>query len=205
MVTLVLVAHPDDEVIGLGGTIARIAKEDEVVVVIFSYGEKFPFWMKREEVIRRRVRESKRACEIIGAKEPIFLGLKDLKLAQGESRRALLELMQRYSPRRIFFHSTYDAHPDHLAVNSIVNELLEELNFSPEIYTFEINLWNWWVLREPRVIFDISETFGKKLEALSQFKSQALLMALLKPLIILRAIYYGRKSGYKYGECFYSR
>ena len=54
MTVLVFSAHPDDEVIGLGGTIKKISKNEDVITIIFSYGDKFPFWRNYDKVMRIR-------------------------------------------------------------------------------------------------------------------------------------------------------
>lgn len=46
---MVFCAHPDDEVLGAGGTIAKYAREGKkVIAVIFSYGESSHPWMKKK-------------------------------------------------------------------------------------------------------------------------------------------------------------
>ena len=56
MVIMVFAAHPDDEVIGAGGTIAKYAREGrQVVSVIFSYGEGSDPASEPENIIQKRV------------------------------------------------------------------------------------------------------------------------------------------------------
>ena len=65
MTTLVFAAHPDDEVLGAGGTIAKLSREGEdIISVIFSYGEGSDPLKEPESLIQERVKESKRSLWI---------------------------------------------------------------------------------------------------------------------------------------------
>ena len=78
---MIICAHPDDEVLGMGGTIAKYASEGKrVVAVIFSYGENSHWWLKKKNTVEMRVAETKAAGKILGIHETIFLGLKDFDL-----------------------------------------------------------------------------------------------------------------------------
>lgn len=203
MTVLVCAAHPDDETIGLGATIAKIAKEEEVISVIFSYGEKFPPWIKKDILIKKRIEEALNAGKILGIKKTYFLGEKDLEFHP--SIKTLSEIMRKHKPNKIFYHSNFDIHPDHLAVNRAVEKVLK-LNgdLKPEIYNFEVNLIKF-RYSSPYIIFDVSDTFHLKMKALNEFKTQKIIVGLLKPFLLLKAKYFGMKFGYKYAECFTSK
>ena len=63
---LILCAHPDDQIIGVGGTIAKYVKEGKSVrVVEFSSGQKSISWLKEEVMKQRRKKESMRQINII--------------------------------------------------------------------------------------------------------------------------------------------
>jgi len=206
MTTIVCVAHPDDEAIGPGGTIAKLSQEEDVIVVCFSYGQSWPFWKNEQEVIKMRVRESRLAGEILGIKEKFFLGMNDGNIEQEydvKKRETLKGIFQKYKPDKVFFHSIQDAHPDHLAVNKAVNEIISKMKI--DVYTFEINLWNWFQQKTPRVVFDVSDVWVRKVRAMNQFKSQKLFVKPFGALVTLKAYYYGKKIGSKYAEVFYKR
>jgi LmbE family N-acetylglucosaminyl deacetylase len=216
MTTLVCSAHPDDEVIGVGGTIAKLAKKEKVIVLIFSYGggsifglsDRITSWpplMTEERLTRRRVKESLRADEILGVKETIFLGLKGNlpKEFRLEQKEKILDLINKHKPNKIFFHSVKDGHPDHLAVNKVMRDVINRLKKKPQVFTYQINLFDF-SKKEPKVIYDVSEEYRTKIRALNAFKSQRLWMYLLEPLIILKGIYSGRSRGSKFAEYFYA-
>lgn len=206
MTSLVCVAHPDDAVLGLGGTITKLSENEDVVIVYFSYGQSWPFWKDEQEVIKTRVRESKLAADFLGVKDKFFLGMHDGKIEKEfdvKKRETLKNIFKKYKPDKVFFHSIQDAHSDHLAVNRAVNEVISKMEIRK--YTFEVNFWDWFQLRSPRVVFDVSDAWGKKMRALSQFKSQRFFVKMFGALVTLKAFYYGRKIGCKYAEVFYKR
>jgi len=215
MTVLVCAAHADDEVIGVGGTIAKLAeKGEEVVVVIFFYGVNFiarltswPILMPEDELIKIRVKESKEAGKILGVHKTIFLGMRgynpELEFDM-DKKKTLLNLIKKYNPDKVFFHSIKDGHRDHRFVNKVMFEILDELENKPEVYTYQINLFDF-SERDPKVIYDVSKTYKKKFRALECFKSQILWTALLKPMILLKGIYFGKKHNMKFAEYFYPR
>lgn len=83
MATLVFVhAHPDDEAIATGGTMARAAAEGHTVVLVVAthgeLGEPVPGVLKPgEELWERRVAETHRSADILGVSEVHFLGYRD--------------------------------------------------------------------------------------------------------------------------------
>src|SRR3954464_1255431 len=83
MATLVCFhAHPDDECIATGGTMAKAAKDGHrVVLVVATKGEhgEVPdgFLADGEALWERRVRETHASAEILGAQRVEFLGYVD--------------------------------------------------------------------------------------------------------------------------------
>ncbi|MFC1755423.1 PIG-L deacetylase family protein, partial [Thermoproteota archaeon] len=142
---MVLCAHPDDEILGPGGTIARYAQEGkEVIAVIYSYGEGGNWWLKKGYTQDLRVKESSRAGEIIGISGTVYLGLKDLSLKQEIENPEVLdqieEVIKEYGPMRIFTHSEDDiVYPDHKAVHDSVVTVLKRMKYKGDVYAF--NIW----------------------------------------------------------------
>ena len=70
MRVLVIAPHPDDEIIGVGGTIAKRAKDgDEVYVCVVTKG-KSPLF--NDEFIEQGRKECRKADKKLGVKETIF-------------------------------------------------------------------------------------------------------------------------------------
>lgn len=203
---LIFAAHADDPEIAMGSTIAKYAKEGKkIITVIFSYGEMSSPWLRKDLIIKERVGEAKRIGKFIGSSETIFLGLRDRNLAEDiekyNIRKKVSNLIKKYKPNIVFTHSNKDHHKDHKDVSNLVRDCLDEINKNISLLVFEV--WN--VVNEdhPRIYEDVSETFGKKIEAMKKFKSQkAFIFTLLVP-VWVRAKMIGLLNGYKFGERFY--
>ena len=77
---LVVAAHPDDEVLGCGGTIAKLSKRGFKVNVIFiSDGVSSRSMTKKKYLkqLRNRQKSCLRTCKILGLTKPIFYNLPD--------------------------------------------------------------------------------------------------------------------------------
>ncbi len=209
MTILVFAAHPDDEVIGAGGTIAKYAKEGkQIISIVFSYGEGSDPTKEPESLIRERVKESKKAGDIIGTKEVIFLGLSDINfkkdVAQPSTKKKVMDILQRYKPDKIYTHSQDDLHPAHRETGKLVKQVLDELKLRAEVYAFTVSVPIKFVKRDmPRAYTDITKTFPLKLRALQAFKTQKHLLSFyFIPLVRLRAWLDGFKTRTKYAEQF---
>jgi LmbE family N-acetylglucosaminyl deacetylase len=66
---LVICAHSDDQIIGVGGAIAKYAKEGyDIQTIVMSFGEGVKPHIRREVISRTRIKEAQRADKIIGGK-----------------------------------------------------------------------------------------------------------------------------------------
>jgi len=207
---LIFCAHPDDEVIGAGATIAKYAKEDKnIFVIIFTYGESSNPILKKRITIETRIKESKEIGKSLGCKETIFLGVPEgkisKKLEDNSFLNKLASLIKKYNPTKIFTHTSSDIfHPDHTSVNKVITKIVDSLDKKYNLYTFPI--WNplRFLKREnPRLFVDVTKTFQKKIEAMKLFESQKMFTYPLLPLVYLRAKIHGLESNYKYAEKFY--
>jgi LmbE family N-acetylglucosaminyl deacetylase len=119
---LVLAPHPDDETIGAGGTLARLAAAGATVeVVVLTDGEATPgTGLEVAEAGRRRRQEAARACVHLGLAPPKFGGHPDGGLAQRQAELAgeLGALVPDLAPQAVFLPWFGDGHPDHRAVSA---------------------------------------------------------------------------------------
>lgn len=129
---LVLLAHPDDETFGPGGTIAKYAAEGaEVYLATATRGEEGmvgdPPLTDREHLGEVRAAELLGAAKILGVKEVTFLGFRDKGLAGTPRERivgkAVAEI-RKVRPHVIigFGPDGVSRHPDHIVMSEVALE-----------------------------------------------------------------------------------
>lgn len=115
MRTLVVAPHPDDETLGVGGTIARKSKEgnDLVWLIMTSISEK-DGW-DRDKVSERQV-EIQRVSEILGIQQVVQLSYPTTKLdlvPLPELISSISNVLSSCVPDEIFIPHPSDIHSDH--------------------------------------------------------------------------------------------
>lgn len=207
---LVFAAHPDDEVLGVGGTIAKnIKKGDEVNIIVFSYGEGSDPLLDPEYLTQKRIKESRRAAKLLGCYNIFFLGISDLKFLKGleepSTRKKVEDLLISFKPDRIFVHEPDDIHPAHRAVANFIKQLVGELKLKSQIFTYSISsIFKLAQHDQPRLYVNIDDVIELKKKALSLFKTQKKWLSIYyTPLILLKNWLSGPKIGCRYAEVFY--
>ena len=137
---MAIVAHPDDEVLGCGGTLARLAHEGHQVHVVYVTGGETSSGHKR-------LGESGAACEILGLEAPIHLGFDDQQLATGyhiELNEVIRDKVQELGPNIIYTHAREDLNSDHRRVHEAVMVACRPTRDCPvtELYTFCVSSWD---------------------------------------------------------------
>ena len=168
---LVLAPHPDDDIIGCGGTL-RIYRQagTEVTVVYMTDGRKGSFGTYDEEdLVLLRKDEAKRAAGIIGIDRLIFLDGKDSELSSTvDALKKMSDILNDLKPDAVFLPFLLDNHPDHMATNDIFVEASKIYSSDIMCYGYEV----WTPLTIPNCIVDITETISIKMTALGEHKSQ---------------------------------
>jgi LmbE family N-acetylglucosaminyl deacetylase len=131
---LAVLAHPDDESLGLGGTLAKYASEDvEVFVVTATLGERGRFQGIRpgepnhpgaEALAAIRERELREAAAILGVQEVSVLGYGDQHLDRADPHQAIRRIageLRRIRPDVVISFGPDGAygHPDHIAISQL--------------------------------------------------------------------------------------
>ncbi|MBT4174654.1 PIG-L family deacetylase [archaeon] len=203
---LIFCAHSDDEAIGMSGTIAKyVEQKKKVIKVVLSHGEMSHPHFQEKHVKKARKKETKKASEMIGIKETMYLGLKDASLKREINKpkveRQIKGIIKRFNPEKIYCTSAKDPHPDHRAVNKIVLQIVDTFRKKYPVYGYEV--WNIQDETHPRVYVDISGYMDQKLEYIKMFKSQWVFMFSLYLPALFRAKKFGAKNHCKYAERFY--
>lgn len=170
---LIIASHPDDEILGSGGTIRKlIANGYDVVTVILAKGRK-----EEEHHIQRF---TSLANSHLGIKEVLFLKLPNLRLNTiplHEITKEIEALLAKYKPEIIFTHHYGDLNQDHQVTFQAVMTAARPLpGKAPiEILCFETVSSSEWTQNtqdktfKPTYFVDISDTIGDKLQALRHY------------------------------------
>ncbi|HLN58761.1 MAG TPA: PIG-L family deacetylase [Thermoanaerobaculia bacterium] len=124
---LVLAAHPDDEILGAGGTLALNAAGVEAIRIwIATDGTRQEGAEPAADYGERRRDESRRAAKVLGLEPPLFGSLPDRELAAsaGALAAALDALILDFQPDLVFCPSPVEIHPDHRALAEVLYEKL---------------------------------------------------------------------------------
>jgi len=178
---LVIAPHPDDEVLGCGGTVARHNKKGDEVYLCVITKAYTPDWS--EEFIENRPKEVARANEILGIKKTFFLDLPTVKLdtiPQKELIDLIYQCLSEVNPEIVYLPHWGDMNKDHRLVfeASIVALRPLRLEAISRILCYEtLSETEWGVpLAEsifvPNVYVDIADTLDDKLKAMSAYPSE---------------------------------
>ncbi len=188
MNVLVVAAHPDDELLGCGGTAARLAKEGHSVFFAILGEGITSRPAKREEADPSAVKGltgcSRRVADLLGVKDLSMHGLPDNRfdsLHMLEVIKIVEGLIERCRPEAIYTHHGGDLNVDHQIVSRAV---LTATRPAPgqtvkELYMFEIASSTEWAFQQfapvfkPNVFVDIESTLPLKLEGMRLYESEA--------------------------------
>jgi LmbE family N-acetylglucosaminyl deacetylase len=113
---LVVAAHPDDEVIGAGGTIAaHAARGDRVFIAILTEGASVQF-PGEDDKISLKKRQAQQAAEVLGAREVFSGDFPDQRLDVTpllEVNRFVERVAREVEPHIIYTHHYADLNSDH--------------------------------------------------------------------------------------------
>ena len=220
---IVFAAHPDDAELSMGGTIAKLTKNNfKVGIVDLTQGE---MGTRGSEDVRRK--EAIKAAKIlkISTRENLLIPDGDIQLSDGNIKKVVIVLRE-YRPKIIFAPYFNDRHPDHISASRLIKRAMFvsglikiktygkkvaqkayrplKLFYYMQTYTFK-----------PSFIVDISDSFKLKMQSVKVYETQfhnpnsnEPETFISKPEFIdyieTRAKFYGFQIGKKFGEPFYS-
>jgi len=172
---LVFAAHPDDAEIGMGGTIAKHAREGFAVGIIdLTYAE-----MSSNGNVETRQREAAEASEALGLAVRENLGLPDRRLSPvPEQVDRMVEAIRRYRPRLVFAPYHIDRHPDHIAASRMAEEAVFNAKlrkYMPELPAWTVEQLYFYMINDfhvPQLVIDVSDVHEIKMTALKAYRSQ---------------------------------
>lgn len=187
-VTLVIAAHPDDEVLGCGGTAARLARDGERVYLAILGEGMTSRQPSREDIDRRAVDRlhqcSHAVAHLLGARDLFMYGLPDNRfdtLPMLDVVKIIEELVDRLRPTHIYTQHGGDLNVDHgVTFRATLTATRPMAGRSVRgVYAYQVASSTEWSFGQfhPRFqaqkFLDISETLEVKIEAMQRYESEA--------------------------------
>lgn len=159
---LAIGAHPDDIEISCGGTIAYLSSLNYKVVCVFvTNGE-----VGGDPEVR--IKESKKACEILETHEVKFLGFKDTMIKVDTDLITTLEQLKKsYNPIICLIPSEHDTHQDH---RNLYHCCISAFRKVPTLLSYESPSTTQGFF--PNTFFKINDFVGLKKQAIESHVSQ---------------------------------
>lgn len=176
---LIVAAHPDDEVLGCGGTIARHVAEGDTVQVVFMADGVTSRQNTLQADLAQRDSAAEQARRVLGVERNHYIGLPDNRM----DSVPLLDVIQKleaiihaYEPEVIYTHHVGDLNEDHRITQQAVLTACRPVPGSSvrEIYAFEVLSSTEWsnphaLPFTPECFVDISAHLTKKMDALNAY------------------------------------
>ena len=209
---LVLCAHPDDEALGLGGTISLLTKKGhKVFVLFFCDGESAR--TTSIKIIKRREQHAKQACKILGITDLKFLRYKDEKLDTIPILNLVKDIeiaIEKWQPSMIFTHFEGDLNQDHRRVFEATMIATRPIPTSRinQLICYETPSSTEWGFQKfnPNLFVEINSVLKNKLKSFTEYKQEIMDKPhpRSKESLVNRSSYWGSIIGSEHAEAFYS-
>jgi len=171
---LVIAAHPDDEVLGMGATIKKLAnKKHDIHLCVVSEGATAQYSDKK--MIKIRQEACKKAGKILGIKTFDFFNFPDMRLDEMshlEINQKIEKIISKYNPSIVYTTPKNDLNKDHqivfestlVATRPLSSNVKQILSYEiPGITKFPFH---------PTVYEDIKRQFSYKIKAFNEYKTE---------------------------------
>ena len=180
---LVIAAHPDDEILGVGGTISKLTKQGKQVdVLIFTDGSSTQY-ANNTLILEDKFEEAKRANKVVGSRLLQREDFPDMRLdtvAHVDKNIALSKIISKGDYDTVFVQNITDINKDHkelyestiVACRPFPGQKVKHLL---SYYVNSSTEWGGLLLDtpfKPNVFIDISETIEDKLISMSHYKTE---------------------------------
>ncbi len=193
---LVIAAHPDDEILGIGGTVRKhYDKGDDVYCLILGEGMNSRDNSNKQKVADLH-KDTLKAAEIVGYKEVYFENIPDNKFDSVpllEIIKKIEKYIDKIKPNLIYTHHEKDLNIDHTLTYKAVLTATRPFGDYPvkAIITFETpssTEWNFDESFKPNTFVDISKTIESKIKAMSFYETELKLYPYPRSLEALKVI-----------------
>jgi len=170
---LIFAAHPDDEVLGMGGTIKKLSNQNQVDLCVVSEGATAQY--TDEKMIQKRKEACKKSSKILGIKNISFLDFPDMRLdtiPHLEMNKSLEQIISKIKPKVVFTTPHHDLNKDHQIVfDSTLIATRSTTTGVKEILSYELP----GVVKTPFLhnrYVDINNQIKYKINAFKMYKSE---------------------------------
>jgi len=227
---LVIAAHPDDEVLGMGGTIKKLSKNgNNVKIVIMATGIKSRRSInysnsskyeidkdvsnKMDRQIKNLKEEAKKASKILGAKSIELLDFPDNEMdtvSLLKVTKSIENQILNFNPEIVYTHTNFDINIDHrICYHATLTATRPKKNTRiKEVISFEVPSSTEWFFPSsfsPNIFVDISKEISAKKNALKAYKNEIEQFPHPRSIDALDSISkrWGSVSGFHNAEAFY--
>ena len=211
---IIISPHPDDETLGVGGTIAKSIAEGNDIFVLTVSGHLPPLY--KQEDYETTIKEAKNAYEILGIKNFKFLDIPATMINEEpvhELNGKILSVVNDFKPDTVLSPFP-DRHIDHKLIfeSTMVATrpvgLSKNINLVASYETLSETHWNAPYLEPnftPNYVVNIDDYIDIKLKALSCYESQITKDDGPRSLKSVKSLaqFRGSQSGSQYGEAFF--
>lgn len=185
-IILVIAAHPDDEILGIGGTVLKHKKQgDEVFCIIAAegIGARYSKGIKRDDEVNELHDQTLEAAKILGYKEVFFLRFPDNRMDSVDLLdvvKKIEEIVNRVNPDIIYTHHEGDLNIDHnvcFRATMVATRPISDKKVK-KIYTFETLSSSEWQSKDnhstflPNTYINIEKEIDNKIEAMKRYSSE---------------------------------
>ena len=194
---LVIAAHPDDEVLGMGGTIKKYVKQgNNVKIVIMATGitsrrntnyknssqyDSTPNIAKKmDKQVLELKKNAKQAAKILGVTKLELKNFPDNEMdivSNLEVTKSIEFEIEKFHPEIVFTHSPFDINIDHrILYNSVITATRPGSKYGvKEVISFEVPSSTEWYFPSkfsPNIFVDITKELPSKIKALKAYKNE---------------------------------
>ncbi len=183
---LVIAAHPDDEVLGMGGTITKLVKDGchvDVLIVTDGSSSQYRNSDHLAEIIEAKKKETRNCADVLGVRDVYYGELPDMKLDTTPHIRinqVIEDIIDKVQPDTVFTHFWGDVNCDHqnvykstlVAVRPVMGQVVKEL------YCYRVPSSTEWTPNKadtmfmPNVFVDIEKYAEQKYKAFTCYSTE---------------------------------
>ena len=196
MRVIIFVAHPDDEVLGMGGTILKHSQNGDFVKVVYlatgitsrrstnfqnsvSYEQNENKTNQIQKEIKNLRNDAKKSCNILKVKNSKFYDFPDNEMDSVPLLKIIKVIekeIKETKPDRIYTHHFHDLNVDHRTVFNAVMTATRPIRLNvKEIISFEVlssTEWNYPMQFSPNYFVDIKSQLSAKIKAMKSYKNE---------------------------------